>query len=169
QGMTVLTLVASAVIWRKRRPEQQSAIARAGLLVMAMGLGILSASAFSSQVHLVRLALIVFGSGFGVYTFGGLNLMAVMTSDREAGAYLGLWTIAVLVSRGIGTSIGGIARDVLLALTHSATFSYGTIFSLEAIGLLCAILLLAGLDVLSFARDTGRLETVEWQMAAGEV
>lgn len=169
QAMTVLTLVASAVIWRKRRPEQQSAIARGGLLVMAIGLGLLGASAFSSQVHLVRLALVVFGSGFGVYTFGGLNLMAVMTSDREAGAYLGLWTIAVLVSRGIGTSIGGVARDLLLAVTGSAGLTYGTIFSLEAVGLLSAILLLTGLDVLSFARDTGRLGTVEWQMAAGEV
>lgn len=161
QSATVVTLLLTAYLGRKRRPEQQTRITKGGLFTMAAGIGLLGLASFLEQPHLVQLALLIFGGGFGVYTFGGLSLMAVMTSDKEAGAYLGLWTIAVLVSRGIGTSIGGGLRDLFLALTDSATISYGLIFSLEAAGLLAAALILSAPHIISFACDTGRMERDE--------
>lgn len=156
QSATVLTLLLSAYLGRKRRPEQQTRVTKAGLFTMAAGVGLLALSAFLAQPHLVQLALLVFGGGFGVYTFGGLSLMAVMTSDKEAGAYLGLWTIAVLVSRGIGTLIGGGLRDGFLGLSGSATLSYGAVFTLEAMGLAAAALILSAPQIISFAREHGR-------------
>jgi BCD family chlorophyll transporter-like MFS transporter len=156
QSATVLTLLVTAFLGRKRRPEQQTRIAKAGLFTMAAGIGLLALAAFMAQPHLVQLALVVFGGGFGVYTFGGLSLMAVMTSDKEAGAYLGLWTIAVLVSRGIGTGVGAVLRDGFLALTDSAVVSYGVVFTLEAIGLAAAALILSAPQILSFAHEHGR-------------
>ena len=76
-----------------------------------------------------------FGGGFGVYTFGGLSLMAVMASDAEAGAYLGLWSISILVSKGLGTFLGGALRDImLLGFNLSPGMAYGIIyFSLDII------------------------------------
>ena len=107
QAATVVTLLISTYLWRKRPPERQAQIANWGLGVMAAGLLLLGASALMGQVHLIEVALLIFGGGFGIYTFGGLSLMAVMASDAEAGAYLGLWSVAILVSKGLGTFFGG--------------------------------------------------------------
>lgn len=158
QAATVLTLVGGAYLWRKRPPEQQRGITSGGLAVMAVGMLLLGGAAVSNQVHLIELALLLFGAGFGIYTFGGLSLMAVMSSDKEAGAYLGLWTISVVVFKGLGTFVGGALRDVLLlSLSLRAGTGYGLIFLLEGVGLVTAVFVLSRVDVLGFAREMGRL------------
>ncbi len=158
QAATVITLVGGAYLWRKRPPERQQRIASGGLLTMALGMVLLGGTAVTHQVRFIEIALVLFGAGFGVYTFGGLSLMAVMSSDKEAGAYLGLWTISVVVFKGLGTFAGGALRDLfLLNLSLGSGLSYGLIFLLEGIGLGAAVLVLAGVDVLGFAREMGRL------------
>jgi BCD family chlorophyll transporter-like MFS transporter len=158
QAATVVTLVGGAYLWRKRPPEQQRRITNSGLLMMALGMALLAGTAVLHQVHLVEVALLVFGAGFGIYTFGGLSLMAVMSSDKEAGAYLGLWTISVVVFKGLGTFAGGALRDLfLLNLNFGNGLSYGLIFLLEGVGLGTAVYILTRVDVLGFAREMGRL------------
>ena len=158
QGATVLTLLGSTLLWRKRSPEKQAGVAIGGLIFMALGLLSLGLGSLQGSGGLVEGSLVVFGLGFGVYTFGGLSLIAVMSPDEDAGAYLGLWTVAILVFKGSGTLLGGILRDLFLTLfTLPTALSYGLIFILAGIGLLGAAGLLARLDVLGFARDHGRV------------
>ncbi|MFZ1399207.1 MAG: BCD family MFS transporter [Candidatus Promineifilaceae bacterium] len=158
QAATVLTLVGGAYLWRKRPPEQQKRITSGGLLTMALGMVLLGGTAVFQQVHLIEISLLIFGAGFGVYTFGGLSLMAVMSSDKEAGAYLGLWTISVVVFKGLGTFAGGALRDLfLLSLNLGEGLSYGLIFLLAGVGLGTAVFILSRIDVLGFAREMGRL------------
>lgn len=71
----------------------------------------LAVAGLAGQATLTRIALVIFGGGFGIYTFGGLNLMAVMSSDQGAGAYLGLWTVAILLFKGVGTALEGSAQS----------------------------------------------------------
>jgi BCD family chlorophyll transporter-like MFS transporter len=170
QAATVVTLVGGSYFWRKRPPEKQATIAKWGLSVMALGLAALGVAAFTHQVHLIELALVIFGAGFGVYSFGGLSLMAVMASDKEAGAYLGLWSIAILLSKGLGTFLGGALRDLLLlGFNLPAGLGYAIIFALEAGGLLGAILILSRIDVVGFARDVGRvINRTEAQIALAD-
>jgi BCD family chlorophyll transporter-like MFS transporter len=157
QTATVVTLVAGGIAWRKRQPERQGRVTAAGLITMAAGLVLLAAAATTGQRRLIEIALLVFGGGFGVYTFGGLSLMAVMSPDRHAGAYLGLWTISILVSKGMGTFLGGALRDLfLLQLGLAPSFSYAVVFGLQGLGLVTAALILSRIDILGFARDTGR-------------
>jgi BCD family chlorophyll transporter-like MFS transporter len=158
QSATVVTLLASAYFWRKRPPEQQRQITGWGLMIMALGMGILAASSVFHLPTLVEIALLLFGGGFGIYTFGGLSLMAVMSSDKEAGAYLGLWTISTVVFKGLGTFAGGALRDLfLLGLKLESGLSYGFIFLLEGVGLATAVFILSHVDVLGFAKEMGRL------------
>lgn len=158
QAATVVTLVGGAYLWRKRPPERQRRITNGGLLTMALGMVLLGGTAVFNQVHLIEVTLLIFGAGFGVYTFGGLSLMAVMSSDKEAGAYLGLWTISVVVFKGLGTFAGGALRDLfLLNLEFGAGLGYGLIFLLEGVGLATAVYILTRVDVLGFAREMGRL------------
>ena len=75
-----------------------------------------------------------------------------MTSDKAAGAYLGLWTVTILLSRGLGILMGGALRDGLYALTQSHALSNGFIFGIEGLGLFVSILLLARVNIIGFAR-----------------
>lgn len=170
QAATVVTLLISTYLWRKRPPERQAQIANWGLGVMALGLIVLGLASVLHQVHLIEIALLLFGGGFGVYTFGGLSLMAVMASDAEAGAYLGLWSVAILVSKGLGTFFGGATRDILLlGIGLPPGLTYAIIFGLEALGLLGAILILSRIDVVGFARDVGRVvDRTDVQMALSD-
>ena len=153
---TVVVLIASFVIWRSRAPEELSGVTRTGLGIMALGMGILATSAVVAGSSLFLLGLVIFGAGFGLYTFGGLSLMAVMSPAPNSGAYLGLWTVAILVSKGLGTFAGGLLRDLVLTFGDSEILAYGLVFATSAVGLLLAAGILTTLDVVSFARDTRR-------------
>lgn len=154
-GVLVAMLITS-IVTRRRRPEEQSRPAAIGLSVMIAGLLGLALAGVTLTGWLVTPALIVFGLGFGVYTVGGVSLLMAMTTETAAGAYLGLWTMTQLVSRGLGIGLGGVLRDVSLALTGSLPLAYASVFALEALGLAVCIGLLARLDVIGFARDNGR-------------
>lgn len=159
QLATVITLIGGAYVWRQRPPEQQSSVASLGLIGMGVGMSLIALTAFSANKALIIVALIIFGAGFGVYTFGSLSLMAVMATDEDAGAYLGLWTISILVFKGLGNFLGGFLRDLfLLVLDLPPSIGYGLTFALAAMGLFGAIFILARLDVISFARDSGRID-----------
>ncbi len=168
QSATVVVLVIFGVLWRKRPPEAQTRATSMGLLVMALGVLLLMVAAVTGQRRLLEVALLVFGGGFGVYTYGGVGLMAVMSPDRHAGVYLGLWTISNLLFKGLGTFAGGAMRDLfLLQMGLTPGLSYGIVFLLQAIGLTTAAFLLTRIDILSFARDTGRhVALIEAQVAA---
>jgi BCD family chlorophyll transporter-like MFS transporter len=159
-GAAVLaTMVITSALTRRRRPEEQSRPAAIGLSVMIAGLTLLAVAGLRVTQWLITPALIVFGLGFGVYTIGGVSLLMAMTTETQAGAYLGLWTMTQLVSRGIGIGLGGIVRDVALWLTGSISLAYSSVFILEAIGLAGCIWLLSRLDVIGFAREQRAVAT----------
>jgi MFS transporter, BCD family, chlorophyll transporter len=151
-GVLVMMII-TAIATRKRRPEQQSLPALIGLSVMIVGLLLLAVSGLAYVRWLITPALLVFGLGFGAYTIGGVSLLMAMTTNQAAGAYLGLWTMIQLVSRGVGIGLGGIVRDVMLALTGSLAMAYSSVFILEAIGLAVCVGLLLRLDVVGFVRE----------------
>lgn len=156
-GATVLILLFCFYFFRRRRPSQVSGITQGGLAVMALGMTLIAAAGFGSNEALITPGLLLFGAGFGAYTFGGLSLMAAMSPDPHAGAYLGLWTVSVLIFKGLGTFAGGLFRDLFFGvagLTPGA--AYGLAFILSAVGLGGAIFLLNGLDVAAFVHDRGR-------------
>ncbi|MCB0034549.1 MAG: BCD family MFS transporter [Anaerolineales bacterium] len=168
QGATVLTLVGGAFAWRKRPPEKQSGIARWGLIFMGIGMALIALESILVDANLIIWALLIFGGGFGIYTFGSLSLMAVMASDEDAGAYLGLWTISILVFKGLGTFLGGAFRDIFLLLMGlDGSLAYGITFALAAVGLFIAVVVLSGLDVEGFAAETGRVLDAADVQAAG--
>lgn len=169
QGATALILIAAAIIWRKRPPEKQGPIAKIGLGIMGVGMLLLALTAFSEIRWIVNPALLVFGIGFGFYTFAAFQLMVVMTLDKAAGAYLGLWTVTILLTRGVGIFAGGALRDALHALFQSYSLAYGVIFGLEGLGLLVSILLLTRVNIASFARDAGRIPITDAQVIAAEM
>lgn len=154
---TVLVLLVSFYIWRERRPEDQKPVTRAGLVLMGVGMALVVFSAIAGRQTLFLAGLVLFGTGFGFYTFGGLSLMAAMSPAPNSGAYLGLWTVAILVSKGSGTFTGGLVRDIILASNSSYNLAYAVVFALSTLGLFAAAWLAGGLDVKGFAQEEGLL------------
>lgn len=167
QTATVITLLITGFLLRRRAPEQLTRVTQAGLGVMALGMAALALSAFGAQERILLVGLLVYGAGFGVYTFGGFSLLAAMTSDAEAGTYLGLWTICILLSRGLGIFLGSLLRDLGHWLTPSVEISYGLVFLLSALGLAASVFLLARVDVLGFVRRVGRVDPVDTSLTTG--
>lgn len=149
----LVAMIVTSIITRRRKPEEQSRSATLGLSVMIVGLIGLALAGITLTKWLITPALLVFGLGFGVYTVGGVSLLMAMTTDKQAGSYLGLWTMTQLVSRGLGIGLGGLVRDVGLSISGSLPVAYATVFGLEAIGLAVCIGLLAKLDVIGFTRE----------------
>jgi BCD family chlorophyll transporter-like MFS transporter len=169
QSATALVLMVAAIVWRKRRGEDQVPIAQSGLGIMGVGMVLLAVVSLTAQASLIVLPLLIFGVGFGLYTFGGFQLLIVMTSDQAAGAYLGVWAVTILLSRGLGISLGSALRDGFVALSGSDALGYAVVFGIAACGLFLSILLLRRVNILSFARDTGRLPAVDAQVIAAEL
>jgi BCD family chlorophyll transporter-like MFS transporter len=143
---TLFALLLSFWLFRTLPDKAHVQRARSGLIIMSAGMSTLALSSLMLSLPLLYLALLCFGLGFGIYTYSGLNLMSCMTNPVWAGTLMGFWTIAQVVSRGLGISLGGVLRDVLLILTLSDKLAYSMLFALSAIGLSCATLLLRKVD-----------------------
>lgn len=167
-GLGVLVgMIGGSLATRKRLPHEHKGTTRLGLTLTAAALGLLAIVALLRLQALLLPVLAFFGFGFGIQTVGTISLLMAMTSDRHAGAYLGLWSLAQLVFRGVGMALGGLLRDAILAVSGSFTIAYGSIFLLEAVGLAVCISLLLRIDVEGFAK--GRpLATTEVLAALGD-
>lgn len=120
----------------------------------------LAAAALTENLAAVRPILVLFGLGFGIFTVGGVSLLMAVNVERQAGAYLALWSVIQLVARGAGIAMGGVVRDAALALSGRLSVAYAAVFAIEAAGLLVCIWLLARVDVPAFARQA-RVRTAE--------
>ena len=105
--------------------------------------------------------LVLFGMGVGIFTVGGVSLLMAMSVEAQAAAYLALWSVIQLVSRGGGIAAGGLLRDAALAVTGSFASTYGLVLWVEALGALACIWLLKRADVSGFVKQTGRVEASE--------
>jgi len=148
----LISLVATVVATRRRQAAEMSGVTMAGLALTAAPLAMLGGVSLGAAQSLLIPVLFCFGLGFGVYTVGAVSLLMAMTADRRAGAYLGLWTVAQLLFRGVGIFLGGALRDIGLRLSGSAQVAYAAVFLLEAVGLLVCVWLVLRVDVPGFAR-----------------
>jgi BCD family chlorophyll transporter-like MFS transporter len=76
--------------------------------------------------------------------------MLDMTTTEQVGLFIGAWGLADSLARGLGTLLGGVVRDIITALTHSASGGYVTVFVIEAGLLVVSLVLLQRINVTSF-------------------
>ena len=161
-GVGVLVGMAGALlVTRRTRPDQQVRTTSLGLIFLAlplMGLG--TASFFRAQAAVIPL-LIAFGLGFGIFTVGGTSLLMAMSKEEMAGSYLALWSVIQLTARGAGIAVGGVVRDIMLAVSGEIAAAYGALFLLEGIGLVMSVVMLLRVDVAGFAQRRMRASTTE--------
>lgn len=147
----IVGMVGTLILTRKRRPDQQVSTTSWGLLLLGLPLLLLGFVSLREALPMVMPTLIFFGLGFGIFTVGGMSLLMAMNQEEKAGAYLALWSVIQLISRGAGIAAGGIIRDVSLSLSGSFSVAYASVFMIEAVGLFVSIWLLRRVGVAAFA------------------
>lgn len=138
----LLAMMLGSYFTRRWLPQEYTTFTATGLVGMALSLGLLVMAALGRIEALLVPALFAFGVASGVYTVGGLSLMMAMTDDQHSGVYLGLWSMAQLVFRGVGIFLGGAVRDIGAWLTASAEIGYALVFGMEIMAALVALVLL---------------------------
>ena len=119
---------------------------------------VLALSAARQLENLVRPAILLQGLGLGLFTVGGISLMMDMSTAKRAGLFMGAWSLAQALARGLSGVFGGVARDAALALGMSLPVSFAAVFALEAVGLLATLGILRGVSVREFRGRALELE-----------
>ena len=65
-----------------------------------------------------------------------------MTFLEHTGLFVGVWTLAQAVAKGPASLVAGALQSVFAGLGAPAGQAYGAVFAIEALGMLCALMLL---------------------------
>jgi MFS transporter, BCD family, chlorophyll transporter len=119
--------------------------ALAGFIVIVFSGMFLSLQVFYAGV-------ILLGIGTGLSTVANLSLMFDLTVPGMIGLYIGAWGFSNALSRLVGSILGGVVRDVVTRATGQALSGYLVVFSIEALMLLIATIMLYRIDVKAFQK-----------------
>jgi BCD family chlorophyll transporter-like MFS transporter len=108
------------------------------------------------------------GIGTGLSTVANLSLMFDLTVPGMVGLYIGAWGFSNALSRLTGSILGGVVRDVVAQATGVALSGYLVVFSIEALMLLIAAIMLQRIDVSAFKSQVQEPSFVEKVAMAAE-
>jgi len=108
------------------------------------------------------------GIGTGFSTVANLSLMFDLTVPGMVGLYIGAWGFSNALSRLTGSVLGGVVRDVVTQATGLALSGYLVVFSIEALMLLVAAIMLYRIDVNAFQKQVQEPSYVEKVALAAE-
>ncbi|MEL6493503.1 MAG: BCD family MFS transporter [Cyanobacteria bacterium J06623_7] len=127
---------------------------KVGCILVACCFGLIIAAGFTQQPTVLQGAMVLFGAAAGIATVGGISLMLDLTAAKTAGTFIGAWGLAQAMSRGLATFIGGIILDVGKNIFEQSLLAYALVFIIQALGMICAIVILERVDVNEFKSTT---------------
>ena len=125
-----------------------------GFLVIVVSGILINKSVFYMGVTLL-------GIGTGLSTVANLALMFDLTIPGMVGLYIGAWGFSNALSRLTGSILGGVVRDVVTQATGQALSGYLVVFSIEALMLLIATIMLYRINVNAFRKQVEEPSFVE--------
>jgi len=132
-----------------------------GFIVIVLSGILLNKTVFYTGVTLL-------GIGTGLSTVSNLSLMFDLTLPGMVGLYIGAWGFSNALSRLVGSILGGVVRDVVTQVTANPLSGYLVVFSLEALMLLIATIMLYRIDVNAFKKQVEEPSFVEKVAIAAE-
>ena len=127
-----------------------------GCLLVAVCFGLIILAGFTQQENILKTAMILFGIAAGMATIGGISLMLDLTAAETAGTFIGAWGLAQAMSRALATVVGGVILDIGKAIFTTPVLAYGSVFAVQALGMLLSIFILDRVNVLEFKNTTGK-------------
>lgn len=110
---------------------------------------------FVGEPAMLMSVLVLFGLLSGILTAGALSLMLDLTAAETAGTFIGAWGLAQAIARGLSTVLGGSILDIGRILFTEPVLAYGTVFAIQAVGMILSINLLNRVNIQEF-RDNAR-------------
>lgn len=132
-------------------------VAAAGAAVGVPAFGLIVTAALILSADLLEVATLLAGFGAGLFSHGTLTATMRSAPRDRIGLALGAWGAVQSTAAGIAIAVGGIMRDVIMALPQDgqrAAAPYVPVFVLEM--LLLALALLIALPMLTRRSDQGR-------------
>jgi BCD family chlorophyll transporter-like MFS transporter len=108
------------------------------------------------------------GIGTGLSTVANLSLMFDLTVPGKVGLYIGAWGFSNALSRLTGSILGGVVRDVVTRASGVPLSGYLVVFSIEALMLLIAAIMLYRINVNAFQKQVHEPSYVEKVALAAE-
>jgi BCD family chlorophyll transporter-like MFS transporter len=121
-----------------------------GCIFAAVCVGVIILSGLLTNQGLLTSGLLFFGLASGIITAGATSLMLDLTAAETAGTFIGAWGLAQAMARGLSTVFGGVVLNLGKAIFSAPVLAYGTVFVIEACGMILAIWLLGRVDVKEF-------------------
>ncbi len=127
-----------------------------GCVLVAICFVLIILAGFTASPAVFQGSLFLLGAGMGVATNGAISLMLDLTAAETAGTFIGAWGLAQAMARAVATVTGGAVLDLGRSIFHTPVLAYGTVFGLQAIGMIVAISFLNRVNVAEF-REKARV------------
>ncbi|MGE5461746.1 MAG: BCD family MFS transporter [Syntrophothermus sp.] len=136
-------------------------VAQFGNVGALLGFVVIVVSGLLINKHIFYTGVTLLGIGTGLSTVANLSLMFDLTVPGMVGLYIGAWGFSNALSRLVGSVLGGAMRDVVTLATGQPLSGYLVVFSIEAIMLLIAAIMLYRIDVKAFQKRVKEPSFVE--------
>ncbi len=143
-------------------------IAQSGNVGALLGFVVIVASGIIINKNIFYTGVTLLGIGTGLSTVANLSLMFDLTVPGMVGLYIGAWGFSNALSRLTGSVLGGVVRDVVTKATGIALSGYLVVFSIEALMLVIAAIMLYRIDVNAFQKQVHEPSYVEKVAIAAE-
>jgi BCD family chlorophyll transporter-like MFS transporter len=143
-------------------------VAQFGNIGALAGFVVIVVSGLTRSTSIFYLGVTLLGLGTGLSTVANLSLMFDFTMPGMVGLYIGAWGFSNALSRLTGSILGGVVRDVVNQATGAAVSGYLVVFTLEALMLLAAAIMLTRIDTQKFQKDVEEPSFVEKVALAAE-
>lgn len=121
-----------------------------GCIGAAVCLGLVILAGVTTNAGLLKAGIGLFGLFSGVLTAGATSLMLDLTVAETAGTFIGAWGLAQAMARGLSTVVGGAVLNLGKVVFNEPMLAYGSVFVLQAVGMVCAIVLLRRVNIKEF-------------------
>ncbi len=143
-------------------------VAQLGNIGALLGFVVIVASGIIINTGIFYTGVTLLGIGTGLSTVANLSLMFDLTVPGMVGLYIGAWGFSNALSRLTGSVLGGVVRDVVTQATGVALSGYLVVFSIEALMLFAAAIMLYRIDVNAFQKQVHEPSYVEKVALAAE-
>ena len=128
-------------------------VAQAGNLGALIGFITIVISGLAANSSIFYLGITLLGFGTGISTIANLSLMFDLTVPEKVGLYIGAWGFSNGLSRLVGLLMAGVVADLATQVTGSPLNGYLIVFSIEALMLFIAAIMLYRIDVGAFQKQ----------------
>ena len=149
---STFTLLAFIVAALLERSVKKKYLAQSGNLGALFGFAIIVISGLTANLPAFYIGIVLLGFGTGLSTVANLSLMFDLTIPEHVGLYIGAWGFSNGLSRLTGLLMAGVVADLATKLTGNALSGYLVVFSIEALMLLIAAVMLYRIDVNAFQK-----------------